>query len=298
MAVISTADGNELYVRVVGQGEPVILLHGFGMDSRSWLPFVSTMLHQYKFILPDLRGHGKNNHINPGACSLTQSATDLKDIIQQLNLKDVALAGISMGAYVGLQYHKLTDFHHIKKYAHMEQSPYWRTTNDWRYGLFGEDQDKWLSMIKDLHKELGPRRYETPYTELPTVAKSLFWRIIREFAVESSRKPINKIIAQLTLEREPIARKVMNVTHWSHYLQCIDSLFSYHHDMRTTVPDISIPVTVMVGAKSKVYPPKGQHYFKTLLPKAKVIEFKNSGHAIFADEPLKFHRELRNFIRH
>tara|TARA_B100001094_G_C17938315_1_gene674238 strand:- start:552 stop:782 length:231 start_codon:yes stop_codon:yes gene_type:complete len=66
--------------------------------------------------------------------------------------------------------------------------------------------------------------------------------------------------------------------------------------MRTTIPDIEVPVTVFVGSKSRVYPPEGQLYFKKLLPHAEVVPFDNSGHALTVDQPLKFAKELKRFL--
>ena len=50
---VITRDKKNLSVRVIGQGQPVLLLHGLGMNSRHWLPFVLPYSRQFKFYMPD-----------------------------------------------------------------------------------------------------------------------------------------------------------------------------------------------------------------------------------------------------
>lgn len=49
-------DGEKLFVREIGQGEPVLVLSGLGMHSWQWLPFLLPNIKHYKFYIPDWRG--------------------------------------------------------------------------------------------------------------------------------------------------------------------------------------------------------------------------------------------------
>ena len=44
-------DGEQLFVREIGQGEPVLVLSGLGMHSWQWLPFLLPNIKKYKFYL-------------------------------------------------------------------------------------------------------------------------------------------------------------------------------------------------------------------------------------------------------
>ena len=110
-----------LFYREIGQGKPCILLHGFGQDSRSWLPFVLPFSNDYRFILPDLRGYGKSKSAAlEESCALSQFAEDLSCLIEQIGDNDIILGGYSLGAATALQYHKLFGFDRISKYLHIE----------------------------------------------------------------------------------------------------------------------------------------------------------------------------------
>ena len=60
MPLFPARDGQSLHVRILGRGQPVLMLHGLGMQGRDWLPFVLPFLRRYQFYMPDLRGAGQS----------------------------------------------------------------------------------------------------------------------------------------------------------------------------------------------------------------------------------------------
>ncbi len=49
-------NGIEMYYEVLGEGKPIVLLHGLGLDHSIWKEVVNAYSNQAKFIVPDLRG--------------------------------------------------------------------------------------------------------------------------------------------------------------------------------------------------------------------------------------------------
>lgn len=84
-----------------GQGKPVVLLHGLALDGSIWNEVVRLYSDQARFIVPDLRGHGKTNTGDANG-SLEQLADDLFALVNYLQLDKFILAGHSMGGYVSL----------------------------------------------------------------------------------------------------------------------------------------------------------------------------------------------------
>ncbi len=80
-----------------GSGEPLLLLHGFGMCGRGdWGDHVDELAKTYRVILPDLRGHGWST--NPsGKFTMRQSAEDIRGLLDRLGLKNIRAMGISAG---------------------------------------------------------------------------------------------------------------------------------------------------------------------------------------------------------
>lgn len=58
-----TLNGMQMYYVTCGQGEPLLLLHGFTGSSSDWEPFVSEFAEEYHLILPDLSGHGRSTNL-------------------------------------------------------------------------------------------------------------------------------------------------------------------------------------------------------------------------------------------
>ncbi len=90
-------NGITLHYEERGTGEPLLLLHGFGMCGRGdWGDHLDELAKSYRVILPDLRGHGSST--NPsGKFTMRQSAEDIRALLDKLGLKNVRAMGISAG---------------------------------------------------------------------------------------------------------------------------------------------------------------------------------------------------------
>lgn len=87
---------------VAGEGAPVTLLHGFTQSGRSWRELISHMPEGWKWIVPDLRGHGQTQ-IGPGArCSMDACTDDLVALWEELDVGRTHLVGYSMGGRLAL----------------------------------------------------------------------------------------------------------------------------------------------------------------------------------------------------
>ena len=97
MPIIETADGTELYVKDWGGGRPVVLIHGWPLNSDSW-EYQAVPLAEagYRVVSYDRRGFGRSGQPWGGYDYDTMS-DDLAAILDGLSLEDVALVGFSMG---------------------------------------------------------------------------------------------------------------------------------------------------------------------------------------------------------
>jgi len=91
-------NGITLHYEERGQGEPLLLLHGFGMcGPGDWGEIADELAKDYRVIMPDLRGHGWST--NPSNLfTMRQSAEDIRALLDKLGLKGVRAMGISAGA--------------------------------------------------------------------------------------------------------------------------------------------------------------------------------------------------------
>ena len=90
-------NGFEMYYEVIGEGDPVVLLHGFLETGSMFKPFVDDLSAHYRLIIPDLRGHGGST--NPsGDFTMRQSAKDVFGLMDHLALDRIKAIGVSTGA--------------------------------------------------------------------------------------------------------------------------------------------------------------------------------------------------------
>ncbi|MGB3126955.1 MAG: alpha/beta hydrolase [Pseudomonas sp.] len=78
----------------------LLLLHGFSADKGVWLGFARHFTPDYRVIIPDLAGHGKNAFVAGGDYSIDAQARRMVALLDACHLDKVHVIGSSMGAYV------------------------------------------------------------------------------------------------------------------------------------------------------------------------------------------------------
>jgi pimeloyl-ACP methyl ester carboxylesterase len=92
--------GCSLFARVEGEGEPIILIHGFPLTHEMWEPQIKLLTSSgYKVIAPDLRGFG-DSLVEISEWTLDDFANDIIKLADNLNVQKFTVAGMSMGGYI------------------------------------------------------------------------------------------------------------------------------------------------------------------------------------------------------
>lgn len=87
----------DVYYEVQGQGNPVVLIHGWPLSGRSWEPQVSALVEAgFQVITYDRRGFGQSSQPWQGY-DYDTLAQDLKALMDELNLQNATIVGFSMG---------------------------------------------------------------------------------------------------------------------------------------------------------------------------------------------------------
>lgn len=84
----------------LGQGRPVIILHGLFGSARNWQGIARALADNYRVITPDLRNHGQSPHLD--SMSYSEMADDVIAIADKLNLSEIIIVGHSMGGKVAM----------------------------------------------------------------------------------------------------------------------------------------------------------------------------------------------------
>jgi non-heme chloroperoxidase len=87
----------DLYFEDHGEGQAVVLIHGYPLNGRSWEKQERALLDAgYRVIAYDRRGWGQSSQPTTGHDYDTYTA-DLNELLEQLEVSDIVLAGFSMG---------------------------------------------------------------------------------------------------------------------------------------------------------------------------------------------------------
>lgn len=96
----------ELYYRDIGQGPPIVILHGGpDFDHTYLLPEMDRLADAYRLIYYDQRGRGKSaRDVRPEDVDLTSEIADLDRLREHIQLASMAILGHSWGALLALEY--------------------------------------------------------------------------------------------------------------------------------------------------------------------------------------------------
>ena len=96
----NTVSDYTLFSRVEGEGEPIILIHGFPLTHEMWQPQIKLLSEAgYKVIAPDLRGFG-DSLVELSEWTMDDFANDIISLADNLNISKFNVAGMSMGGYI------------------------------------------------------------------------------------------------------------------------------------------------------------------------------------------------------
>lgn len=120
--------------RVIGQGNPVVFLHGFAEDKEIWARQVKVLENNYQLLIPDLPGSGGSE--STGDVSMDAMADTIKYILNEESISETILIGHSMGGYVSIAFAdkypeslKALGFFHSSSYADTEEKKLTRKKN-------------------------------------------------------------------------------------------------------------------------------------------------------------------------
>jgi len=96
--------GAKINYKIVGNGMPVVLIHGFSEDSTVWENQIGYLKNEYRLIIPDLAGSGKSGLIETDVVGLEDHAECIHEMLQIEKIDRCIMIGHSMGGYITLAF--------------------------------------------------------------------------------------------------------------------------------------------------------------------------------------------------
>ncbi|MFD1513985.1 alpha/beta fold hydrolase [Halomarina rubra] len=268
MSYVETEDGAELHYDERGDGDTVLLVHGWTMDAEYWWQKnVDVLAADHHVVSYDLRGHGRSE-AGDGEHTLARYAADLDHLVGALDLDDVTLVGWSMGAAVVLTYVDRYGTDALRALVLADQSPHFYSEEGWEYPLFGEFSAEALDgVVAGMHAA----RAETVKPLLGTF-----------FAVPPEAETVDEMYERTA--RTPTEAATAVLTDMA------------RTDLRPALAAIDVPTLLCYGERSAVFPGDVGGWLEATIPDAELVRFEESGHCPQWEEPEKFNAELTAFV--
>lgn len=261
-------NGLSLYYEECGQGLPLLFVHEWGGDHRSWEPQVRFFARRYRVIAFNARGYPPST-VPPDVDAYSQriAVDDIRGVLDRLAIPKAHVCGLSMGAYATLIF-GLT-------YPERALS---LTVAGGGYGS-ATDRDAFRKTSIDMAERLeqtGMAAVAATYSRGPTRVQFLRkdpqgWQEFHDHLAAGSA-----VGRAMTLRGVQMTRP---------------SFFELEREFERLV----VPVLVMVGDEDDpaVEP---SVFLKRKAPAAGLVMFPNSGHTINLEEPDLFNRALLDFV--
>ena len=144
MPYLESDSGNKLFFQEKGEGETILMIHGWAFDSSVWRKQIDYLSRSFKVIALDLPGHGHSQYRE--GLDITK---ELLSLINKLKYKNLTIIGHSFGGVLALKL-ALESPGLIKRIILVNTSLKFRNTNGLQLGL---DEQDIYKMKKFLEKE-------------------------------------------------------------------------------------------------------------------------------------------------
>jgi pimeloyl-ACP methyl ester carboxylesterase len=202
--VIQVGDHRVVYSEG-GQGEPVVLLHGFGASADSWNRFAKLLTRRYHVIAPDQPGWGASTRIESASYAYPAQVERLHQFLSALGIKRFHLLGHSMGGFIASAYaarypDEVITLGLIAPHGMVEPVAS-ELANDVAKG------DNWL--VATSHQEFD-RLLNNVFARRPYAPKAVL-NYLADHAIRNSAKSA-KIFAEMQTNEPPLSVRLPNIT--------------------------------------------------------------------------------------
>jgi non-heme chloroperoxidase len=261
----------DIYYEDHGQGQPVVLIHGFPLSGASWEKQVPGLLDAgHRVITLDRRGFGKSSQPTTGY-DYDTFAADFKTVIEELDLHDAILVGFSMGTGEVTRYLSTYGSERVSKAVLFGPiPPFLLKTDDNPEGVPGAV----FEGLKDAIRKDRPAYQKSFLDDFNNVdvfggnrMSDQAWQ--SEFIVAVGASAIGT-------------------------LRCVDAWLT---DFRADLPKIDVPVMVMQGSEDRILPPDSTgRRLSDLIDDVRYLEVDKGPHNIGWTHPEEVNAALFGFI--
>ena len=260
MVEIVKADGLKIAYQRVGQGSPVVFVHGAAQDSRIWRPQLAGLADEFTVVAWDEPGAGSSCDL-PEGLALAGYADGLAAVVETLDLGPAHIAGLSWGGTVALELYR----RHPTLVATMIMID---TYAGWVGSL---PSDEVRARVADVRQTLAaPREDFDP--QLPGL-----------FASDPPTKFVPLLIAIAADVRPATLRRELAIM--------------AETDLSDLLPHIAVPTLLIWGQVDARSPLRIARQFEEAIPDTELVVIEGAGHLSHLERPEQVNDAIREFCR-
>jgi pimeloyl-ACP methyl ester carboxylesterase len=252
----------ELHFRTLGEGPPLILLHGLLGSLNNWLPLARKFAERFKVFAVDQRNHGLSPH-SP-EFGYDHMARDLHELMSAQGLTSAHLLGHSMGGKTAMQ-----------------------------FALLYPDQVEKLAVVDISPRAHLPRQSGTLQALLSLDLRKFQHRAEMDAALAASVP--DEELRQFLLTN--VARDKAAAFHWKANLSAIWENRRILGAALEAKSPFSKAALFIRGGKSDYVTDADLDLIRQMFPQAVLQTIPEAGHWVHADAPEEFHGMVMEFLR-
>ena len=250
-----------VHVDIIGQGQPLVMIHGWGMHSGVWQPLVKRLSAKYMLYLIDLPGHGSSRPVDP--YHLHALADEVAEVIP--GVSDVL--GWSLGGLVA-QRIALNQPDRIRRLILVGSTPSFVQRDGWAHGVD-----------------------ETLFTDFAEKVNHDYKRAILQFLTLQCMKARD---ARPTIKQLRLAFDTKPTPTQTTLVRALQALLV--SDIRDEVSAIRKPTLLIHGDRDNLAPVQAAHWMMQQLPMGFLRVISGSAHAPFLSHTDQFIETLNQFL--
>ncbi|HSD57425.1 MAG TPA: alpha/beta hydrolase [Methanotrichaceae archaeon] len=263
-AGIVTAGDIKMYYGIHGQGEPLLLIMGFGGSVLDWgwvLP--PRLAERYRIIMFDNRGAGRSDQ-PLGPYSIKQMADDAANLMDALGLERASVFGASMGGMIAQEL--------ALNYPGKVKLLILGCTTAGGSGR--------VMAPPEIQAYLEPRTDMTLY-------QMLWWSAPGGFPQEF-----------IDAHRDIVERKIQSDLIYPSQLPAYKAQLAAFkaHDAYSRLPSLRVPSLILVGDRDILIPPENSRILSRIIPGARLQIIEGAGHIFWISHPEETFFKLADFL--
>ncbi|WP_020167825.1 MULTISPECIES: pimeloyl-ACP methyl ester esterase BioH [Methylotenera] len=249
------------HVEIIGQGQPLVMLHGWGMHSGVWQPLIKKLSAQYMLYLVDLPGMGNSRPIEP--YHLHALADEVAQVIP--GVSDVL--GWSLGGLIA-QRIALNQPDRIRRLILVGSTPCFVNKADWDAGIDSANFESFAAAVNSDYK-----------------ATILQFLTLQCMKADDARSTLKQLRASFETRPTPTQTTLQRA------LQIL-----LESDLRAEVSNIRKPTLLIHGDRDTLAPVQAAHWMMQQLPHGFLRVMSGSAHAPFLSHSEQFIAALNQFL--